>query len=77
MAAEAVGFNHEKGREMKEESVFWCWIAVMITIALSLSPAIWVFRSSMEAKTYNEITEKHVTTWQAMWVEFRVQEGAK
>jgi len=37
----------------------------------------WVSYSFVEAKAYNSVTGKHVTTWQAMFLELRVQEGAK
>jgi hypothetical protein len=28
----------------------------------------------MEARTYNKLTGAHVTTWDAMWVDLRVQD---
>ena len=37
----------------------------------------WVFSSSMEAAAYNRVTGKHVSTWDAMWIELRVQESVK
>lgn len=60
----------------------WEWkllgglVAVCIGL-LALCLASWIFSSYMEAKTYNEVTGAHVTTWQAMWVELKVQDQAK
>ena len=36
---------------------------------------VWVFQSHMEAKAYNRVTGSDVTTWEAMWIQLRVQEG--
>lgn len=47
-------------------------------IALTLiSLAVWVVSSHFEAAAYNRATGKNVSTWDAMWVELRVQDGAK
>ena len=37
----------------------------------------WVLSSKMEAAAFNAVTGKSVTTWQAMWIELRVQEPGK
>lgn len=37
----------------------------------------WVISSTFEANSYEYITGKHVTVWDAMWVDFVVQNGAK
>lgn len=37
----------------------------------------WIVSSAMEARAYNHVTGKNVSTWDAMWIELRVQEGAK
>ncbi len=34
---------------------------------------LWVFESSMEARSFNRITGKQVSTWDAMWVNLRVE----
>lgn len=39
--------------------------------------AVWVVQSSMEASAFNRATGKSVTTWDAMWIELRVQEGVQ
>ena len=40
-------------------------------IALIFIP-IWVFKSNIEAKTYSRLTNHTLTTWEAMWVEARI-----
>ena len=44
-------------------------------VALMLSGVAlwWVLRSNLEARAYNELTDSNVTTWQAMFVELRVE----
>lgn len=37
----------------------------------------WVLFSSMEAAAYNRVTGKNVSAWDAMWIDLRVQEGAR
>lgn len=47
--------------------------AFLFLIFMAISAHI--FQSHMEAKAYNRITGQHVSTWDAMWVELRVQSG--
>ena len=49
--------------------------AIIILIFAIPTIGIWAFRSSMEAKAYNRVTGSNVTTWEAMWIELRVQAG--
>lgn len=51
--------------------------AIIILIALSIPVGIWVFRSAMEARAFNNVTGKNVSTWDAMWIELRVQEQSQ
>ena len=46
-------------------------------IALILLVVIWVAYSYFEASSYNRVTGKDVSTFDAMFLELRVQEGAK
>ncbi len=51
-----------------------------ITIAFVIIAAIaalggWTTASHFEAKVFNEITGRDVSTWQAMWVQLRVQDN--
>lgn len=50
---------------------------LIIAVFLIGCLGVWVFKSSMEAKTYTELTGKQVTTYQALWVDLRVVEPAK
>jgi hypothetical protein len=55
-----------------------CWMFIVaVTAGLAISIGVWVFTSNMEAKAFNNATGKNVSTWDAMWIELRVQEGAR
>ncbi|MGQ0721048.1 MAG: hypothetical protein ACT4PE_05670 [Candidatus Eiseniibacteriota bacterium] len=47
------------------------------SVAVLVACALWVVFSHFEARSYNRITGANVSTWDAMWVELRVQEGSK
>ena len=49
----------------------WFWVVLAM-----IGVGLWVVRSHYEAKTYNEITGKNITTQQALWVQLRVMEPA-
>jgi len=44
-----------------------------ILAIVTLPITIWVFSSYMEASSFNKITGKNVSTWEAMFVDLRVQ----
>lgn len=46
---------------------------VLIVIVLVVSLFTWIVGSAFEASAYNRITNSNVTTWEAMFVELRVQ----
>jgi len=50
------------------------WFAVLF-FGLALAGILggWVVKSRFEADAYNRVTGSNVSTWQAMWVELRVQ----
>lgn len=48
-------------------------LLVLAGLVLLLVSVGW-FCSYMEARTYNKLTGAHVTTWDAMWVDLRVQD---
>lgn len=52
-------------------------IRIGCAVVIAAFVAWWVFSSWMEASTYAKLTGKDVSTWDAMWVELRVQEGAQ
>ena len=56
----------------KVPPLVWSWFGLCIVLV-----GMWIVRSHYEAKTYNEITGKNITTRQALWVQLRVQEPAR
>lgn len=44
---------------------------------IALLIGVWVFTSWCEAAAFNRITGKNVSTWDAMFVTLRVQEGVE
>jgi hypothetical protein len=50
-------------------------LLILGILLIFFSSISWVFKSHMEAKAYNHVTGQHVSTWDAMWVELRVQAG--
>ena len=51
--------------------IVWFCIGLIVVVV-----GLWVVRSHYEAKTFNAITGKRITTRQALWVQLRVQEPA-
>jgi hypothetical protein len=49
---------------------------IMLTF-IALFVLVWIGLSAMEASAFNAVTGKHVTTWQAMWIDLRVMESTK
>ncbi len=56
----------------REAILLWSFLAVILCGLL----VVWVARSHFEAKSYNRITGESVTTWDAMFVNLRVQSEA-
>jgi hypothetical protein len=50
---------------------------LLVLVAIAVLCVAWVFPSYMEARAYNHATGAHVSTWDAMFVDLRVQDGAK
>lgn len=50
---------------------------VILGILLAIACGGWVVSSYFEARAYNRVTGEDVSTWDAMWVELRVQSGPK
>jgi hypothetical protein len=53
------------------------WSISIIVAVVVLWLGWWTASSAMEARAYNRVTGANVSTWDAMWIELRVQEGAK
>ena len=50
-------------------------LVALIAITLMFSP--WVTRSYFEAAAFNRATGSNVSTWDAMWIELRVEGKGK
>jgi hypothetical protein len=49
-----------------------CLVFVAV-IVLAFLPSAWIVKSFMEANSFNRITGNQISTWDAMWVELRVE----
>lgn len=56
--------------------VWVTWVA-MFALAVAAVLGVWVFFSAMEAAAFNRATGANVSTWDAMFIELRVQEGPR
>ena len=59
--------------DSKELMAYGAFVVFILCCALG----VWVLKSSCEASSYNRVTGSNVSTWDAMFLELRVQEGAK
>lgn len=50
--------------------------AAVITVCIALFLVVWVIASHFEARSFERVTGKSVSTWDAMFIELRVQEPA-
>jgi hypothetical protein len=50
---------------------------LVLGLLAGLLPFGYVVASYMEASAYNRVTGKHVSTWDAMWVDLRVTGEAR
>jgi hypothetical protein len=48
-------------------------ILLAVAIPIIMAPIHWIAASHFESKAYNQITGANTTTWDAMWLELRVQ----
>jgi len=53
------------------------WAVALILAILALVLPLWVVRSYYEAQAFERVTGKHVLTWDAMFLDLRVQEPAQ
>lgn len=47
----------------------WCLI---MAVAVTLGVTLWAGTSSMEAAAFNRVTGGNISTWDAMWLQLRV-----
>lgn len=54
------------------------WFAVVgVVLALVFVLSLWPLQSYFEARAYERVTGKRVSTWDAMFLDLRVQEAVK
>ena len=51
--------------------------ALFLLAVIPLVIGGWVFASWQESRSYNRLTGAETTTWDAMWVDLRVQESPR
>jgi len=61
---------------MKESEKYTMIYTLATLVVIFSAVASWVVHSKFEADAFNEITGKNVSTWNAMWIQLRVQESA-
>lgn len=60
----------------EEKAPFGCMVMLAVAV-IAFIVGIWIFASYMEARSYNRVTGENVSTWDAMWIELRVQSEPK
>ena len=45
---------------------------LLIILAILVGLGIWIGQSAMEAATFNKFTTTPITTWDAMWGDFKI-----
>jgi flagellar basal body-associated protein FliL len=59
---------------MPETLIYIAVMALLLLVIAGTSIAVWVVSSHYEAESFQKLTGKQVSTWDAMWLELRVQE---
>lgn len=62
-----------KTNDLKYVAQYVCGFLTM----LAIWAGCWIASSYFEAQSFNRVTGKNVSTWDAMFIELRVQEAAK
>lgn len=55
----------------------WVWAGLIFVGMTGLLLGSWAMKSHFEASSYNRATGSNVSTWDAMWIELRVQAEPK
>jgi len=58
---------------MRPDHRYYLFMGILIAMTLG----VWVFKSHMESKIYNRMTGAHTTTWEALWIEFRINSSPR
>ena len=60
-------------KELWQEGVLLV-VAATMALMLAIIIPVWIVSSHFEAQAWNRLTGGDATTWEAMWVELRVDE---
>lgn len=61
---------------MKETIGAFVGFAILTIFVLGLAVGVWAIASCCEANAFESVTGRSVSTWDAMWIELRVQDAA-
>ena len=62
---------------MDDTKSFLLWLTAYCAAVLAIVGGFVFFHAIMEAAAYRRVTGKDVTTWDAIWLDLRVQEPVK
>ena len=52
-------------------------VALMVIAVVGLALGGWIVASHFEAQSYNKLTGHNISTWEAMWIQLRVQDAPR
>ena len=64
-------------KELRNKITFGVLLGAIVLGFISAFISAWIIKSKLEADAFNNATGKQVSTWDAMWIELRIQEPAK
>lgn len=62
---------------MNDDIKFVLLFVGIIVLVFAFAIGAWVGGSYFEAQAFNRVTGKNVSTWDAMWLDLRVQENTE
>jgi hypothetical protein len=60
---------------MKDKLALISAIGAIVFTFIAITTGPWIVSSYFEAQAFNRLTGKNASTWDAMWVELRVDGG--
>lgn len=70
--------REERERRQRQRAKLMPWVVACLYAGVPLlGLVVWLVSSHFDAQAYNRATGSNVSTWDAMWVELRVQAGAR
>lgn len=62
---------------MKEKTKETLGVCLGVAFVVSVVLIGWIIQATAEAAAFHRVTGKEVSTWDAMWLDLRVQEQTK